>query len=199
MKSTDTNCRTCGAEYKNNPIILIIILIIIVTAIIWAVWSNWSQKKIEKEKAHKAEVSAYIDVLKKLDFSTDEADKIANLKYSSDTHIGKLGFSELKEYVASFNDQRKLSNNVMRVALAQPLSELQKIKRETESKKYTGCLEASKLLYVSSMGATNEALLAFLADGNKSEDEITSFFTKSILQEKEAEKVLTECETKNLN
>lgn len=48
------------------------------------------------------------------------------------------------------------------------------------------------------MNATNEALLTFLADGDNKEDEITSLFTKSILQEKEAENVLAECEKINV-
>ena len=69
-----------------------------------------------------------MESLEKLGFSSDEANTIANLKYSEDKPIGKIGFSELKGYAASFSDQRRLSNSVMRVALAQPIAELQKNK-----------------------------------------------------------------------
>ena len=30
MKATDTHCKTCGAEYKNNPIIILVILTILI-------------------------------------------------------------------------------------------------------------------------------------------------------------------------
>lgn len=33
MKATDTHCRTCGAEYKNNPIILVVVILIILGVI----------------------------------------------------------------------------------------------------------------------------------------------------------------------
>lgn len=39
MKSTDTHCRTCGAEFKNNPIILIVIFLIILGGILFAAYS----------------------------------------------------------------------------------------------------------------------------------------------------------------
>ncbi|MCU4499968.1 hypothetical protein KTI59_07545 [Acinetobacter radioresistens] len=35
MRSTDTYCKTCGAEYKNNPIILLFILILVVGLLIF--------------------------------------------------------------------------------------------------------------------------------------------------------------------
>lgn len=199
MRMDETVCRTCGVEYKASYVFLIIILIIVMTGVIGIVWWYFSQKQIEKDNQYKAKVTSYSEVLKKLDISAEKANLIANLKYSDDVKPSKLGFVELKELAASFNDQRELSNKVMRVALAQPLSELQKIKRNTEAKKYSGCLEASKLIYVSSMDATNKALLIFLADGNSKENEITHLFTKSIVQEQEAKNVLNECESKFAN
>lgn len=199
MRPTDTHCKTCGTHHKPPYAFLIIVLLLVVGGLLGGAWWYFSQKQIEEQARHESLVSTYVEVLKKLDFPTGEANTIANLKYSKEIHAERLGFSELKGYAASFSDQRKLSNSVMRVALAQPLSELQKIKRDTQEKKYSGCLEASKLLYVSSMEATNEALLTFLADGDSKEDEVTFLFTKSILQEKEAEKVLAECESKNLS
>lgn len=36
MKATDTHCRTCGAEYKNSPFILIVIMLIILGGIFFA-------------------------------------------------------------------------------------------------------------------------------------------------------------------
>ncbi|CAM9241007.1 hypothetical protein ACBE110449_10455 [Acinetobacter bereziniae] len=44
MKSTDTHCRTCGTEFKNNPLILIVILMIIVGAILFVAYSLLSKK-----------------------------------------------------------------------------------------------------------------------------------------------------------
>lgn len=197
MRAEDTVCRTCGAEYKASYIFLIIVFILIVIAVSWGAWWYFSQKQMEKENLLKSNIAAYVEVLRKLDLPTGELEKIANLKYSDDIKPNKFAFAELKELVASFNDQRDLTNKVMRVELVQPLSELQKIKRTTEAKKYTGCLEASKLIYVSSMSSTNEALLTFLADGSNKGDEITHLFTKSIIQEQEAKKVLDECEIKS--
>ena len=46
------------------------------------------------------------------------------------------------------------------------------------------------------MNITNEALLTFLDDGDNKGDQITSLFTKSLIQEIEAKKILTECESK---
>lgn len=195
MKSTESICRTCGTEYKASYLIPVIILIIIVTGIIGTAWWYISKKQIEKENLHKANVALYIEKLKKIDISGNEANTIANYKFDTDVHLNKLGFAELKKIVASFHDQRELSNKVMRVALAQPISELQKIKRDTEAQKYSGCLEASRLIYVSSMNLTNEALLTFLAEGDEKDYEITQLFTKSLIQEQEAKKVLEECET----
>ena len=196
MRAEESVCRTCGTEYKASRAFLILILVIVLASIVGGSWWYFSKKQIEKENAHNAAVAAYVDVLQRIGLSVDDANTIANLKYSEDIQSSKLGFSELKELVASFNDQRELSNKVMRVALAQPISELQKIKRNTEAKKYSGCLEASRLLYVSAMNITNEALLTFLADGDNKGDQITSLFTKSLIQEIEAKKILTECESK---
>ena len=35
MRSTDTHCRTCGVEYKNNPIILIVIALLVLGGLFW--------------------------------------------------------------------------------------------------------------------------------------------------------------------
>lgn len=196
MKSTDTHCKTCGAHNKPPYIFLTIVLLLLVGSPLGGAWWYFAKKQKEEQVKHELLVSTYVDALKKLDFADDKANLIADLRYSKEMPTGDFGFSELKGQVVLFNDQRKLANSVMRVALAQPLSELQKIKRNTEEKKYSGCLEASKLIYVSSMEATNEALLAFLADGDSKEEDITYLFSKSIIQGKEADKLLLECESK---
>ncbi|MFW1746216.1 hypothetical protein ACG9XW_08340 [Acinetobacter guillouiae] len=194
MRTEDTVCRTCGAEYKASYAFLIIVFLLIVFAASLGAWWYFSQKQIEKDNLRKSNIAAYIEVLRNLDLPARDLERIANLRYSDNIKHNKFAFAELKELAASFNDQRELSNKVMRVELVQPLSELQKIKRNTQAKKYTGCLEASKLIYVSSMNSTNEALLTFLADGGNKGDQITHLFTKSIVQENEAKKVLDECE-----
>ncbi|ENX00437.1 hypothetical protein F900_02108 [Acinetobacter modestus] len=195
MKSTESSCRTCGTEYKTSYLIPVIILLIIVSGIIGTTWWYISKKQIEKENIHKANVASYVEKLKTISIYDNDASTIANYKFDADSHLNKLEFIELKKLVTSFHDQRELSNKVMRVALAQPISELQKIKRDTEAKKYSGCLEASRLIYVSSMNLTNEAILTFLAEGSDKDYEITQLFTKSLIQEQEAKKVLEECET----
>ncbi|WP_287906504.1 hypothetical protein [Acinetobacter sp.] len=52
MKSTDTHCRTCGTEFKNNPLILIVILVIIVGAILLLAYSLLSKKSTDSVKVN---------------------------------------------------------------------------------------------------------------------------------------------------
>lgn len=189
------SCRTCGAEYKASQGFLIAILIALVVGIIGGGWWYYSQKQAEKEALIKTNIATYAGVLKGLSFSASDAERIATIRYSDDVKSNQRGFAELKGLVSSYKDQRELSNKVARSLLAQPLSGLQKIKRDTESKKYTGCLEASRLIYVSAMEISNEALLTFLSDGNRSEEMVTQLFTISLKQEQEATKTLSECES----
>ncbi|WP_141669876.1 hypothetical protein [Acinetobacter gyllenbergii] len=43
MRSEDVNCRTCGAEYKNNPIILIVVALLFFVGLLLAVYLFFSK------------------------------------------------------------------------------------------------------------------------------------------------------------
>ena len=45
MKSTDTNCRTCGAEYKNSPVVLIVIILAVLGVMLFAGFSFLPKKE----------------------------------------------------------------------------------------------------------------------------------------------------------
>ena len=53
MKSTDTNCRTCGAEYRNNPIVLIVIILLVLGVVLFAGFP-FSLKKESKPNTEQA-------------------------------------------------------------------------------------------------------------------------------------------------
>lgn len=46
MKSTETHCRTCGAEYKNSPVILIVIILIILGGVGFVLYSLLPEETI---------------------------------------------------------------------------------------------------------------------------------------------------------
>lgn len=45
MKATDTHCRTCGAEYKNSPVVLMVIILIILGGISFAGYLFFGKNK----------------------------------------------------------------------------------------------------------------------------------------------------------
>lgn len=199
MLSTQTICKTCGVEYKASYLFPLLVILILIAAIIGGSWWYYKQQELEKENIRKANVASYVEILKKIDIPENEANMIATLKFSDISSLDKKDFSTLRAQVLAFEDQLKLSNSVMRVALAQPISELQKIKREVDKEKYIGCLEASRLLYSSSMDSSIEGMLTFLSEGKEKHDQITYLFTRSIVQGKEAKKLINECESRISN
>ncbi|WP_157407557.1 hypothetical protein [Acinetobacter sp. ANC 3929] len=196
MKSSDSECRTCGEKYKGSFFLPIAIIIALVVLLVGYGWWSYEQKQIEEENVLKAKISAYTIELGKLDIPNNDAQFIATLRYAEIKDLKKSDFSTLKTQVRAFEDQQKLTNNVMRLALAQPISELQKIKREVDQEKYSACLEAGRMLYSLSMGAFIEGMLTFLSNDKGADDKITYLFTKSIVQGKEANKVINECESR---
>ena len=82
MRAEESVCRTCGTEYKASRAFLILILVIVLASIVGGSWWYFSKKQIEKENAHNAAVAAYVDVLQRIGLSVDDANTIANLKYS---------------------------------------------------------------------------------------------------------------------
>lgn len=61
-------------------------------SIVGGSWWYFSKETGEKENAHNAAVAAYVDVLQRIGLSVDDANTIANLKYSEDIQSNKLGF-----------------------------------------------------------------------------------------------------------
>lgn len=61
MKATDTHCRTCGAEYKNSPVILIVIILIVLGGITLAGYLFFPENKdlpnVESVKTEKPQIS----------------------------------------------------------------------------------------------------------------------------------------------
>jgi Tfp pilus assembly protein PilE len=78
---------------------------------------------------------------------------------------------KMKIMVERFDDTTTLANSTARIALAQPVATLQRIKRETESIEVPSCLEGSKGSLVSAMNDYITGYLAFMTyRGQQAED-----------------------------
>ena len=68
----------------------------------------------------------------------------------------------LLEYYRRWSDQEKLLGATARIALAQPMSELQKLQREVEVYKPPACLDAAKSALVKLIAANAESMIQFM-------------------------------------
>lgn len=196
MKSTDTHCRTCGAEYKNNPVIFIVIILIVLGGVFFA-WNKY--QNIQAERAAKAQAERELkinnekQILVSAGVDSSTAQKVAEIKLAENkvdqNHQHRKDFENL---LTEWNDVEKLAGSTGRIALAQPVTKLQEIKRKLEGATYSGCLESSRLLFILSMNSHIDAYIEFMK-GSEGESAAQLKFSDYVKQAEQAKKEFESC------
>ncbi|OTG79416.1 hypothetical protein B9T27_14545 [Acinetobacter sp. ANC 4648] len=196
MKSTETHCRTCGAEYKNSPVILIVILLILIGLCVFT-WSKYHSNKVELENQAQYEKNKQIDEakldLQEKGISPDVAQKVAEIKSNETKTFSEVHLKEFENILSEWSDAERVAGSTSRISLAQPVSRLQEIKRKADSLKYSGCLEASRLLYLTAMNSHIDGYLEFMK-GKESELAAQLKFIDYAKQLEQAENEFKKCQ-----
>src|SRR5579871_1408916 len=76
---------------------------------------------------------------------------------------GKTVSDQLAQFATEWDDALKLAASTSRIALASPVSQLQRIRRDVQAQTWPDCATKAKELLVASMSATVDGYLAFMA------------------------------------
>jgi hypothetical protein len=79
------------------------------------------------------------------------------------TEDGKKVSDKLNQFATEWDDTLKLASSTSRIALATPVSQLQRIRRDLQAQTWPDCAQTAKGLLVGSMDATIDGNLAFMA------------------------------------
>lgn len=195
MKSTDTHCRTCGTEYKNSPIILIVIIIIIFGVSYFA-WSKYKEKEAKRLAVVQLEKDTKISQAKaeliSVGVNSDDAQKVAEAKVNNVTITNPQHIKFFNEIFTEWQDAEKVAGSTSRIALAPSVSKLQEIKRNLASLSYAGCMETTRILYVTAMNTQIEAYLDFMR-GSEGEAAAQLKFNDYYKQADQANKEYVRC------
>ena len=195
MKSTDTHCRTCGTEYKNSPIILIVIIIIILGVSYFA-WSKYKEKEAKRLAVVQLEKDTKISQAKaeliSVGVNSDDAQKVAEAKVNNVTITNPQHIKSFNEIFTEWQDAEKVASSTSRIALAPSVSKLQEIKRNLASLSYAGCMETTRILYVTAMNTQIEAYLDFMR-GSEGEAAAQLKFNDYYKQADQANKEYVRC------
>lgn len=195
MKSTDTHCRTCGTEYKNSPIILIVIIIIILGVSYFA-WSKYKEKEAKRLAVVQLEKDTKISQAKaeliSVGVNSDDAQKVAEAKVNNVTITNPQHIKSFNEIFTEWQDAEKVAGSTSRIALAPSVSKLQEIKRNLASLSYAGCMETTRILYVTAMNTQIEAYLDFMR-GSEGEAAAQLKFNDYYKQADQANKEYVRC------
>lgn len=195
MKSTDTHCRTCGTEYKNSPIILIVIIIIIFGVSYFA-WSKYKEKEAKRLAVVQLEKDTKISQAKaeliSVGVNSDDAQKVAEAKVNNVTITNPQHIKSFNEIFTEWQDAEKVAGSTSRIALAPSVSKLQEIKRNLASLSYAGCMETTRILYVTAMNTQIEAYLDFMR-GSEGEAAAQLKFNDYYKQADQANKEYVRC------
>ncbi len=74
--------------------------------------------------------------------------------------------AQLQAILTRWDDQNKLASQTSRIALAMPVSELQKMRRETEALMVPTCLKNAKTNLTNAMNSTIDGYLAFMGSSD---------------------------------
>jgi hypothetical protein len=74
--------------------------------------------------------------------------------------------AQLQAILNRWDDQNKLASQTSRIALAIPVSELQKMRRETEALMVPSCLKNAKINLTNGMNSTIDGYLAFMGNSD---------------------------------
>lgn len=95
------------------------------------------------------------------------AQAIENEKEEARQEYNKIT-GQMNSLVKRWLDASKLANNTSRIALANPISNLQEIKRETEALVVKECLQEAKGKLVSGMNMVIDGYIAFMGNDKES-------------------------------
>lgn len=114
-------------------------------------------QKLEQEKAD--------ELNKKFGGSTIKQEtikEVINAKLEEKPEITKQQAAEINGIVLEWTDAAIVAGSTSRIALSQPVSKMQEIKRNLSGKKYGGCAESTRLLYINAMDTNVNAYLEFM-------------------------------------
>lgn len=115
------------------------------------------QQKLEREKAEELNKEFGGTAIKQ-----ETVKDVVNAKLDERPEITPEQASELNRAISEWNDAATVASSTSRIALSQPVAKMQEIKRNLIGKKYQGCAEATRLLYVDAMNTNVDAYLEFM-------------------------------------
>lgn len=148
----------------NIKALAIIALLIIVSAFTYMYQSDKSKKEKLKLAEEQAQTNESTSQLVALGIDKQVAIKVVEAQ-SAAGKIKNLNINQVKEFetlILEWRDAEKVASLTGRGALAQPVSHLQDIKRKLDGVIYIGCLESTRLIYVSAMNSGVESYYEFM-------------------------------------
>ena len=115
------------------------------------------QQKIESERAAELDKQLGGTAIKK-----ETIQQVVDAKLTENPEVTPQQASELNKIILEWMDAARVAGATSRIALSQPVSKMQEIKREISTKKYQGCAESTRLLYADAMTTNVEAYLTFM-------------------------------------
>lgn len=146
------------------------------------------QQKLEEEKADELNKQFGGTAIKQ-----ETIKEVVNAKLEEKPEITPQQAAEINRAVLEWTDAATVAASTSRIALSQPVSKMQEIKRNLSSKKYNGCAESTRLLYVDAMDTNVNAYLEFMK-GKEYEFNAMNLMQDYQKQLKLAEREKTSCQ-----
>ena len=115
------------------------------------------QQKLESERAAELDQQLGGTAIKE-----ETIKKVVDAKLTKNPEVTPQQASELNKIISEWMDAATVAGATSRIALSQPVAKMQEIKRNISSKKYQGCAESTRLLYVDAMTTNIDAYLTFM-------------------------------------
>ncbi|EOR08316.1 hypothetical protein [Acinetobacter tandoii] len=115
------------------------------------------QQKIEAAKAAELDKQLGGTAIKE-----ETIKQVVDAKLAENPEITPLQANELNGIILEWKDAAQVASATSRIALSQPVTKMQEIKRNISAKKYQGCAESTRLLYVDAMSTNIDAYLEFM-------------------------------------
>lgn len=115
------------------------------------------QQKLESEKAEQLDKELGGTAIKE-----ETIKKVVDAKLAESPEITTAQAIELNKIISEWMDAATVAGATSRIALSQPVSKMQEIKRSLSEKKYQGCAESTRLLYTDAMTTNIDAYLTFM-------------------------------------
>lgn len=115
------------------------------------------QQKLESERAAELDKQLGGTAIKK-----ETIQQVVDAKLTENPEVTPQQASELNKIILEWTDAATIAGATSRIALSQPVAKMQEIKRNISTKKYQGCAESTRLLYVDAMTTNIDAYLTFM-------------------------------------